>query len=164
MRCSIPIGKRGPVNTISAHTNHHLVHQSTVGGEEAERVPIAPGLVNSETSDTISAVTTFAPLLTRTPQVWIRGRLWHATRLSCRVPVKVLVDTGAGGRNYTSLTFTKTVQTNLWGGRPIISSAGKVLLRAANPRNSGVSPMEVIGSCLIPMVFSPVDKVFRISF
>ena len=46
----------------------------------------------------------------------------------------------------------------------MISSAGKGFLRAANPRNSDVSPMEVIGSCVIHMVFSPVDRVFRISF
>ena len=133
-------------------------------GEEAEGAPIAPRLVNSEPPETMSTVTAFDPLLTRTPQVWIRGRLWHATRLSCRVRVEVLVDRGAGAGSYTSLTFTKTVQTNLSGGRSIISSAGKGLLRAANPRNSGVSPMEVIGSCLIPMVFSTVDRVFRISF
>ena len=112
----------------------------------------------------MSVVTAFAPLLTRTPQVWIQGRLWHATRLSCRVPVEVLVDTGAGGGDYTSLAFTKTIQTNLWGGRSIISSAGKGLLRAANPRNSRVCLMEVIGSCVISMVFSPVDRVFRLSF
>ena len=112
----------------------------------------------------MSAMKAFAPLLTRTPQVWIRGRLWHATRLSCRIPVEVLVDTGAGGGNYTSLNFTKTVQTNLWGGRALINPAGKGSLRAANPKDSAVPPMEVIGSCVIPMMFSPVDKVFRISF
>ena len=112
----------------------------------------------------MSAVTAFAPLFTRIPQVWIRRKLWHADRLSCRVLVEVLVDTEAGGGNYTSLTFTKTVQTNLRGGRSIIGSAGKGFLRAANPRNSGVSPMEVIRSCVIPMVFPPVDRVFRISF
>ena len=153
----------GDPNTISTHTHHHLVHQSVVG-REAEGAPIAPRVVKSETPDTMSVVTAFAPLLTRTPQVWIQGRLRHATRRSCRVPVEVLVDTGAGGGNYTSLAFTKTVQTNLWGGRSIISSAGKGLLRAANPRNSRVCPMEVIGSCVISMVFSPVDRVFRLSF
>ena len=45
-----------------------------------------------------------------------------------------------------------------------MSSVGKGFFRAVNPRNSGVSPMEVIGFCVIPMVFSPVDRVFRISF
>ena len=112
----------------------------------------------------MSAMTAFAPLLTRAPQVWIRGKLWHATRLICHVPVEVLVDTEAVGGNYTSLAFAKTVETNLWEGKSIISSAGKGFLRAANPRNSGDSPMEVVGSCVIPMVFSPVNRVFRISF
>ena len=46
----------------------------------------------------------------------------------------------------------------------MIYPSGKTFLRVTNPRNSGVSPMEVIGSCLIPMAFSPVDRVFRISF
>ena len=49
------------------------------------------------------AMTAFAPLLARTSQVWIRGKLWHATRLSCRVPVEVLTDTEVGGGTYTSL-------------------------------------------------------------
>ena len=124
---------------------------------------MAPRLANNGTPDTMSAVTALAPLLTRTPQVWIRGKLWHATRLSCRVPVEVLVDTGAGGGNYTSLAFMETVQTNLWGGKAIISSAGKGFLRAANPKDSAIPPMEVIGSGVIPVVFPPIDRVFRIS-
>ena len=125
---------------------------------------MAPRLANNGTPDAMSAVTAFAPLLTRTPQVWIRGKLWHATRLSCRVPVEVLVDTGAGGGDYISLAFTETVQTNLWGGKAIISSAGKGFLRAARPKDSAIPPMEVIGSCVIPVVFPPIDRVFRISF
>ena len=112
----------------------------------------------------MSAVTAYAPLLTRTPQVWIRGKLSRATHLSCRITVKVVVDTGAGGGNYALLAITKTVETNLLGGQSIISPSGKGFLRAAKPRNSGVSPMEVIGFCVIPMVFFPVDRVFRISF
>ena len=124
---------------------------------------MAPRLANNGPPDTMSAVTAFAPLLTRTPHVWIRGKLWHATRLSCRVPVEVLVDTGAGGGNYASLVFMKTVQTNLWGGKAIISSAGKGFLRAANPKGSAIPPMEVIGSGVKPVVFPPIDRVFRIS-
>ena len=125
---------------------------------------MAPPLANNCTPDTMSAVIAFAPLLTRTPQVWIRGKLWHATRLSCRVPVEVLVDTGAGGGNYASLSFMETVQTNMWGGKVIISSAGKGFLRAVNPKDSAIPPIEVIGSCVIPVVFPPIDRVFRISF
>ena len=109
-------------------------------GGEAEGVPELSRPENSETPDTMSAVTAFTPLLIRTPQDWIRGNLWHATRLSCRVPVGVLDDIGAGG-NYSSQAFTKTFQNNLRGGKSIISSAGKEFLRADNTRNSGVSPM-----------------------
>ena len=125
---------------------------------------MAPRLANNGTPDTMSAVIAFASLLTRTPQGWIRGKLWHATRLSCRVPVEVLVDSGVGGGNYASLAFIETVQTNLWGGKAIISSAGKGFLRAANPKDSAIPPMEVIGSCVIPVMFPPINRVFRISF
>ena len=58
----------------------------------------------------------------------------------------------------------ETVQTNLWEGKAIISSAGKGFLRAANPKESTIPPMEVIGSCVIPVVFPPIDRVFRTSF
>ena len=77
--------------------HHHPVHQSVGGGGGARAAP--PLLVNkalrpanSETFETMSAVTAYAPVLTRTSQVWIRGKFWHATRLSCRIPVEVLVD------------------------------------------------------------------------
>ena len=30
--------------------------------------------------------------------------------------------------------------------------------------NCDVSPMEVVGSCVIPLSFMPVDRVFHISF
>ena len=81
----------------------------------------------------MSTLKAYAPLLTCTPQGWIRGKLWHATRLSCHILIKVFVDTGAeGGR----------------GGL----------------RVSGVSPMEVIGSCFIPMMFSSVGRIFRVLF
>ena len=63
-----------------------------------------------------------------------------------------------------TLVFTETVETNLQGGQPIINPFGKEILRAVSPRNSDVSPMEVIRPRVIPMVFTPVDKIFRISF
>ena len=44
----------------------------------------------------MSTVTAYAHLLTRTHRVWIRGKLWHTTRLICRIPVDDLIDTGAG--------------------------------------------------------------------
>ena len=157
----------GTILTISFSTDHHPVYQLVVGGD-AGGAPVDEAIrpANSDTLDMMSEVTAYAPLLARTPQVWIRGKLWHATRLSFHVPVEVLVDTGAWGGKYTSLliVFTKAIETNPQGGKSIISSAAKGFLRAAIPRNSDVAPMEVIGSCVIPMVLSPVDRVFRISF
>ena len=51
----------------------------------------------NETPHGMPAVAAYAPLLTHTPQVWVRGKLWHAIHLSCRIPIGVLVNTGAGG-------------------------------------------------------------------
>ena len=68
----------------------------------AKGVPLLPmnealQPANNKTPDTMSTVAAYAPLLTRTPQVSIRGKLWYATRLSCRIPIEVFVDAGAGG-------------------------------------------------------------------
>ena len=43
----------------------------------------------------------------------------------------------------------------------MVISAGKGSLTAANPRGSKVSHMEVVGSCLLPLAFAPVDHVFN---
>ena len=67
------------------------------------------------------------------PQVWIRGKLWHATRLSCRVPIEVLVDTGAAGGNYASRAFTKTAETNVWGGYQSLTQLGKDFFEQPTP-------------------------------
>ena len=71
---------------------------------------------------------------------------------------------GAGGGGLRVTSLHETVETNLRGGQSIINPAGKGLLQTANPRNGDVFPMEVIGSCVIPMVSSPVDRVVGISF
>ena len=162
------IRNEGAPQEHSIRTHHHPVHQSVVGRDARRAPPLSVNEAlrpaNSKTPDTMSTVTAYDPLLTRALQVWIRGKLWHATRLSCRIPVEVLVDTEAEGGNYASLAFTKTVETNLRGGQSIINPSRKGFLRAANPRNSGVSPMKVVVSCVVPMVFSPVDKASRIPF
>ena len=79
------------------------------------------------------------------------------------MPVHVLVDTGAGGGNYASESFVRSVERNVRGGQRMISSKGKGWLRAANPTQSGVPPMNIIGSCDIPLVFSPEDRVRRLT-
>lgn len=79
------------------------------------------------------------------------------------MPVDVLIDTGAGGGNYASESFVRSIERNARGGERIISSKGKGSLRAANPIQSGVPPMNIVGSCDIPLVFMPEDRVRRVT-
>ena len=44
----------------------------------------------------------------------------------------------------------------------MISKKGKGRLRAANPENSKEPPMSILGTCLISVVFPPVDKIFAV--
>ena len=97
-------------------------------------------------------------LQTKTSQVWVHATLWHATSWSRRLPIAVLVDTGADGGNYESIK-----ERDGWG-KSLINPTGKGLLTAANPKNSAVPPMEVVSSCLLPLVFAPVDQIFRVKF
>ena len=79
-----------------------------------------------------------------------------------RLPIAVLVDTGAGGVNYVSRQFIESIEEpDGWGKSPV-NPTEKDLLSAANPKNSAVPPMEVVGSCLLPLVFAPVDQIFRV--
>lgn len=98
-----------------------------------------------------------------TLQAWVKATIWHPTRSSCRLPVEVLIDTGAGGGNYASESFVFAAERNAKGGWGIISSKGKCLLTAANPIQSGVSPRYTVGSCDIPLVFMPEDPVRRMT-
>lgn len=79
------------------------------------------------------------------------------------MPVDVLIDTGAGGGNYASESFVRSIERNARGGERIISSKGKGSLRAANPIQSGVPPVNIVGSCDIPLVFMPEDRVRRVT-
>ena len=75
----------------------------------------------------------------------------------------MLIDTGAGGGNYVSLAFWKSVQS--WGGKAVarkLSSRGKGVLLVANPDNSGVPGMQILGSTVLPIVFPPEDRVRNI--
>ena len=133
----------------SAFTITPFINRWRGGGMLAESPPLsineALRPANSENPYKMSAVTAYAPLLTRTPQVWIRGKLWHATRLSCCIPVArgPRRHRSRGGGDYASLAFTKIVETNLRGGKSIINPSEKGFLRAGNPQKSGVFPMYV---------------------
>ena len=71
----------------------------------------------------------------------------------------ILVDTGARGGSYLSLKLWYAlrrwhcVSTKLF-------SHGNRLLRAANPVNKEVSPMKVLGSTRVQLMFPPETKVF----
>ena len=51
-------------------------------------------------------------------------------------------------------------ERDVWG-QSLLNPTKKGLLRAVNPYNSAVPPIEVVGWCLLPLVFVPVDQVFR---
>ena len=91
-------------------------------------------------------------------QLWIRGIVWNPKRVQHRVSVDILCDTGAGGGSYVSATlWTNLCQHAGLDNR--LSRRGRGYLRAANPHNSGVAPMRVLGSTVIPVVFLPDDCI-----
>ena len=95
-------------------------------------------------------------------QVWVNAFVWHQTKTSCRIPVEVLVDTGAGGGNYASEAFVRSVEHSGRGGQSMVSSSGQGWLRAANPASSATPPMKIAGSCELPLVFRPEDRVRKV--
>ena len=42
-------------------------------------------------------------------QLWVHGRIWNPRRVAGRIPVGILIDTGAGGGNYISLAVWSSV-------------------------------------------------------
>lgn len=63
---------------------------------------------------------------------------------------------------HRSLSFARLSETQE-GGEKTIRSEGKGLVRAANLTQSGVSPMNIVGSCDIPLVFMPEDRARRMA-
>ena len=63
-----------------------------------------------------------------------------------------------------SRQFIESIEERDGWGKSLVNPTGKGLLSAANPKNSAVPPMEVVGSCLLPLVFAPVDQIFRVKF
>lgn len=77
--------------------------------------------------------------------------------------MSVLLDSGAGGGNYASAAFIRGVERTEYGGRNIVSKRGRGRLRAANPHNSDVPPMRILGTCILFIIFPPVDGIFAAS-
>ena len=75
----------------------------------------------------------------------------------------ILVDTGASGGNYASSTFVTLVEETSHGGKSIKNSTGQGYLRAANPSSAKVPPMSITGSCTIPLIFPPMDRVYEVT-
>ena len=63
-----------------------------------------------------------------------------------------------------SRQFIESIEERDGWGKPLINPTGKGLLSAANPKNSAAPPMELVGSCLLPLIFAPVDQIFCVKF
>ena len=100
------------------------------------------------------------PPLRGTHQAWVRANLWNKRARQRSQVINVLLDSGAGGGNYASTAFIRGVERTEYAGRNMISKRGRGRLRAANPENSGVPPMDILGTRIIFLVFPPVDGIF----
>ena len=92
-------------------------------------------------------------------QLWVQGRLWNPRRVAGRIPVGILIDTGAGGGNYISMAFWRSIQS--WGGsagQRKLNRRGSGSLQAANPVGSKVPGMEIVGTTVLPVVLPPEDR------
>ena len=102
-----------------------------------------------------------AALGTRATPAWVKARLWNSFRVSSRMKTMILVDTGASGGNYASSAFMAPVEEISHGGKSIKKSTGKGCTygqRTPTPSKFNQS-MSVIGSCTVPLVFPPMDRV-----
>ena len=98
----------------------------------------------------------------RNDQLWVHRTVWHSKRVRPRIPVEILLDTGAGGGSYMSVALYCTLRQ--WGGvSQKLSTRGKGALHAANPTHCNIPPMRVSGSARIPIVSLPEDCVHKIA-
>ena len=90
----------------------------------------------------------------------MRGKavIWQTSCASCSILTDVLVGTGAGGGKCGTDAYLKIVENTGRGGQSIVSPVGISLLRAANPRASGIPPLKLVGYCVFPLVFPPMDQ------
>ena len=100
----------------------------------------------------------------RAPLMRVQATIWHSSIVSFRIRTHVHVETGAGVGDYASMALTKAVEVGgivgRGGGGAIVNPTRKELIVPPIP-NSIVPPMTVVGSCLLPLVFVPIDRVFR---
>ena len=96
-----------------------------------------------------------------THQSWVKACLWNPIKRQRGYTVIVLLDTGAGGGNYASLKFIQAAQRHAFNGKRIISKRGRGRLHAANPAKDNVPPMTIVGTAILPLIFPPVDRIFR---
>lgn len=85
--------------------------------------------------------------------------LWNPATRKRGYIVTVLLDTSAGGGNYTSTKLIRSVERMVYRGKTIVSAKGRRSLRAANPADSGVAPMAIVGTATLPLVFPPEDRI-----
>ena len=81
-----------------------------------------------------------------------------------RIPVEILIDTGAGEGNYISMAFWRSIQS--WGGsagQRKLNRRGSGSLQAANPVGSKVPGMEMVGTTVLPVVLPPEDRARNIA-
>ena len=92
-------------------------------------------------------------------RLWVQGSLWNPRRVAGRIPVEILIDTGAGEGNYISMAFWRSIQS--WGGsagQRKLNRRGSGSLQAANPVGSKAPGMEIVGTTVLPVVLPPEDR------
>ena len=67
-------------------------------------------------------------------QVWVHAFLWHQTRTICRIPVEVLVDTGAGGGQLRVSDVRAFDRTQGKGGEVDDQFSGTRVIASGQPR------------------------------
>ena len=101
-----------------------------------------------------------APRSRGTQQAWIRAYTWNRRSRQRGRVFNALVDSGAGGGSFASKKFIQEIEQAEYGGRNMISKKGRGRLRAANPEGSKEPPMTILGTCVLFLVFPPVDGIF----
>ena len=95
------------------------------------------------------------------PQAWVQAHLWNPQPPQRGLFVSILLGSGAGGGNYASASFVRGIERSEYKGKNMISRRRKGRLLAANPIDSNVPPMDILGTCLLALVFPPIDGIFR---
>lgn len=95
-----------------------------------------------------------------TQQAWVRASLWNKRTSRIGQVITVLLDSGAEGGTSASVPFIRGIEQTEYEGRDMVSKRGRGRLRAANPSDSGVPPMNILGTCVLFLVFPPAGGSF----